>query len=204
MVFHRAILVASAIFLAPGMSAAALAGCGGCGFEAGPAAYAQPFYPEPAPVYAEPLAIPAPVPPPVAVAPAPLAVDHWDTGGCGTLGGCLGGFGGCGGGFGGCGSGLLGFNGCNCGRSIGYYPSPLYVVNQGPEYTGPGLMLPYGTYAPAAAYAPGINYPYVGPRYGYRGPGLYRYGAYRGARFAYGAHAYVHPRYYGARPRLYR
>ena len=52
MVFHRAILVASAIFLAPGMSAAALAGCGGCGFEAGPAAYAQPFYPEPAPVYA--------------------------------------------------------------------------------------------------------------------------------------------------------
>ena len=67
---------------------------------------------------------------------------------------------------------LLGFNGCNCGRSIGYYPSPLYVVNQGPEYSGPGLMLPYGTYAPGAAYAPGINYPYVGPRYGYRGPGF--------------------------------
>ncbi len=138
MVFHRAILVASAIFLAPGMSAAALAGCGGCGFEAGPAAYAQPFYPEPAPVYAEPLAIPAPVPPPVAVAPAPLAVDHWDTGGCGTLGGCLGGFGGCGGGFGGCGGGLLGFNGCNCGRSVGYYPSPLYVVESRTGIYRPG------------------------------------------------------------------
>ena len=36
-VFHRAILVASAMFFAAAMSPAALAGCGGCGFEAGPA-----------------------------------------------------------------------------------------------------------------------------------------------------------------------
>jgi hypothetical protein len=198
-VFHRAILVASAIFLAAGMSSAALAGCGGCGFEnAAPVAYPQP-------IYAQPIAIPAPVPPPVAVAPAPIAVDHWDTGGCGTLGGCFSGcgaFGGpaCGGGcgLGGC-SGFNNFSGCNCGRSVAYAPAPLYVVNQGPDYSGPGLVLPYGTYAPGAAYAPAINYPYVGPRYGYRAPGYYRYRAYRGPRFAYRARVYVRPR-----PYLYR
>jgi hypothetical protein len=48
----------------------------------------------------------------------------------------------------------------NCGVS------PLYVVNQGPVYTGPGLMQPYATYSPDTAYAPAANYPYV-PGYGY-------------------------------------
>ena len=116
MVFHRAILVASAIFLAAGMSAAAFAGCGGCGFEAGPAAYAQPVYPQPA--------------------PSTLSARYSGTRST-ARGGCSGAarrrslgygrmrdlrwmrrrlrFGGCGG----CG-GFLGFNGCNCGRSIGY------------------------------------------------------------------------------------
>jgi hypothetical protein len=203
-VFHRAILVASAIFFAAGMSPA-LADCGGCGFQAAaPAPYAPPVYAQPAPYYAQPLAIPAPVPPPMPVAPAPIAVDHWDTGGCGTLGGC---FGGCGA-FGGpsCGGGFgvgFGFGGCNCGRSVAYVPSPLYVVDQGPDYSGPGMMVPYGTYAPGAAYAPAINYPYVGPRYGYRRPGYYPYRAYRGPRYAFRAHVYVHPRY-RARPYLYR
>ena len=207
MVFHRAILVASAIFFAAAMSPAAFAGCGGCGFEAGPpAAYAPEVYAQPA--YAQPLAIPALVPLPVPVAPAPIAVDHWDTGGCGGFGGCFSGcglFGGpsCGGGCGLGGCGGLGFGGCNCGRSIGYTPSPLYVVDQGPDYSGPGLMVPYGTYAPGAAYAPAINYPYIGQRYGYRGPG-YRYGVYRGARFAYRANVYAHSRYYRARPYSYR
>jgi hypothetical protein len=203
-VFHRAILVASAIFFAAGMSPA-LADCGGCGFQgAAPAPYAPPVYAQPAPYYAQPLAIPAPVPPPMPVAPAPIAVDHWDTGGCGTLGGC---FGGCGA-FGGpsCGGGFgvgFGFGGCNCGRSVGYAPSPLYVVDQGPDYSGPGMMVPYGTYDPGAAYAPAINYPYVGPRYGYRRPGYYPYRAYRGPRYAFRAHVYLHPRY-RARPYLYR
>jgi hypothetical protein len=203
-VFHRAILVASAIFFAAGMSPA-LADCGGCGFQAAaPAPYAPPVYAQPAPYYAQPLAIPAPVPPPMPVAPAPIAVDHWDTGGCGTLGGC---FGGCGA-FGGpsCGGGFgvgFGFGGCNCGRSVGYASSPLYVVDQGPDYSGPGMMVPYGTYDPGAAYAPAINYPYVGPRYGYRRPGYYPYRAYRGPRYAFRAHVYVHPRY-RARPYLYR
>ena len=83
MSFHRVILVVSATLFAVGLSSAAFAGCGGCGFEA-PALYAPPVYAQPAPVYA----IPAPLPPPAVVAPAPIAVDHWDTGGCGTLGGC--------------------------------------------------------------------------------------------------------------------
>jgi hypothetical protein len=200
-VLYRSILAASAVFFAASMSPV-LAGCGGCGFGVGaPAAYAQPDYAQPAPIYAQPLAIPAPVPPPMAVAPAPLAVDHWDTGGCGTLGGCVGGCGA----FGGpsCGGGLFGFNGCNCGRSVAYAPSPLYIVDQGPDYSGPGMMVPYRTYAPGAAYAPAINYPYVGPRYGYRAPGYYRSRLYRGPRYAFRAHVYVHPRY-RARPYLYR
>ncbi len=195
MLFHRAILVASTTLFAVGLSSAALAGCGGCGFEA-PAASAPPVYAQPAPVYA----IPAPLPPPAVVAPAPIAVDHWDTGGCGTLGGCGGGCG-----FGGCGfNSFLGFNSCNCARAVGYAPSPLYVVNQGPEYTGPGLMVPFQSYSPGAAFAPAINYPYIGSRYGYRGPGYFPHAVYRGPRYAYGAHVYVHPRYYRARPYLYR
>ena len=40
-------------------------------------------------------------------------------------------------------------------------PSPLYVVNQGPEYSGPGLMVPYGTYSPATNLAAPRQYPYV-------------------------------------------
>lgn len=31
-------------------------------------------------------------------------------------------------------------------------PPPLYVVNQGPDFSGPGLMVPFGTY---------VHYPYV-------------------------------------------
>jgi PXPV repeat (3 copies) len=196
MPFHRAILVASATLFALVISPAAFAGCGGCGF--GPPVYAQPapVYVQPAPVYA----IPAPLPPPAAVAPAPIAVDHWDTGGCGTLGGCGGGCG-----FGGCGfNSFIGFNSCNCGRAVGYAPSPLYVVNQGPEYSGPGMMVPYQSYSPGAAFAPAINYPYVAPRYGYRGPGYFPHRFYRGPRYAFRARVYVHPRYFRARPYLYR
>jgi hypothetical protein len=214
MSLHRAILVASATLVVSFVSSAAFAGCGGCGFGA-PAVYAPaPVYAQPAPVYAQPAPIyAAPVPLPVAVAPAPIGVDHWDTGGCGTLGGCGGGcgaFGGplCGGGcgLGGCGgfNSFIGFNGCNCGRSVAYVPAPLYVVNQGPEYSGPGMMIPYRTYSPAAAFAPAINYPYIAHRYGYRRPAYYPHGVYRGPRFAYRAHVYVHPGYYRARPYLYR
>lgn len=40
-------------------------------------------------------------------------------------------------------------------------PSSLYVVNQGPEYSGPGLMVPYGTYSPATGLAAPGQYPYI-------------------------------------------
>jgi hypothetical protein len=94
-------------------------------------------------------------------------------GGCGGCGG--GGCGGFGAGFGGLGVGLGGFGvgcggggcgGCGgCSTTFGYHPvapSPLYVVNQGPEYSGPGLTVPFGTYSPATNVAAPGAYPYVG------------------------------------------
>jgi hypothetical protein len=53
--------------------------------------------------------------------------------------------------------------------------SPIYVVNQGPDYSGPGLMVPYPTWAPSAAYGPSFRYPYI-RGYGYRHRYAYGYG----------------------------
>ena len=178
MSLHRTLLVAFAALFATALSTAAFAGCGGCGF-----GYAAPVAYAPAPVYAggcggcglavtyaEPAPVPVvyaqggccggcggcggavavtyvqPVVEPVAVMPAPIAVDHWDVGG----------FGGCGG----------------CSRTFGYVQpaaAPMYVVNQGPEYSGPGLVVPYGSYSPATDLAAPEAYPYIGgPAYGDR------------------------------------
>jgi hypothetical protein len=59
-------------------------------------------------------------------------------------------------------------SGCGCGSHALAYaqptvvaPSPIYVVNQGPNYVGPGVMVPYRTYSRAAYYAPASDYPYV-------------------------------------------
>ena len=62
--------------------------------------------------------------------------------------------------------------GCGCHQSVFYagaayaepqiVPAPIYAVNQGPEYSGPGIMMPYRTWSPAVAAA--INYPYVSQR----------------------------------------
>ena len=46
--------------------------------------------------------------------------------------------------------------------------SPIYVVNQGPDFSGPGLMVPYRTWAPG--YGPAFRYSYIhgyGHRYAY-------------------------------------
>jgi hypothetical protein len=195
MLLHRASLIALTALIVGGVDAPSFADCGTCGPSA-PIVYAQPvqqppfapggcgrcgFAPYPPSIAYAPPAPPALMPAPVPVASAPIAVDHWDTGGygaCGGLGGLLGGFGGC--------------NGCGCRGAAAYAPSPLYVVNQGPQYSGPGLMVPYRTYSPAAALTPAINYPYVGLRYGYRWRGYY------GPRFAY-HRRYSHPRPYGYR-----
>jgi hypothetical protein len=114
-------------------------------------------------------------------------------GGCGG-GGC----GGCGGGgCGGCGGG--GCGGCGgCSSTFGYHPvapAPLYVVNQGPEYSGPGLMVPFGTYSPATNVAAPGAYPYVAGRgYGY-GPRYPR--PYYGSRYTYTGRYWGNPsRYY--------
>ena len=79
---------------------------------------------------------------PIGVAPSPIYVGPWDgSPGSGTWVGYCG----------------------TCGPIFfGYSPSPLYVVNQGPDYSGPALTIPFSTYSPKKAYVPAINYPYVG------------------------------------------
>lgn len=202
MSFFRVALFAVIGLSAAGASSVASAGCFGCGWgNPAPIAYA------PVPSWYGPA-----IAPPVPVAPAPIAVDHWDTAGfCGGYGFC-GGFAGCG--FGGCGA-FAGFAGCGfagcgafdgfgacggCGGALAYVPpvvpSPLYVVNQGPAYTGPGIMVPYRTYSPAAALAPAINYPYIGRRYARP---YYPRGVYYRRRVVYHTRP-VPPPYYGPRP----
>ncbi len=161
MSFHRATFAALAVMLTAGTTSVAF-GCCGTGFS-GPVVYATSGCGgcgAPAPIAYVP-----PPPPP----PPPVAVPMWGAG-------------------------------CGCGRGLVFAapalaptpvaPAPIYVVNQGPDYTGPGLMVPYRTWSPEAAYAPAINYPYV--------PAYHPY--YR-ARFAYHrAHAYGHPGFYGPMP----
>ena len=58
------------------------------------------------------------------------------------------------------------------------------MVDQGPDFAGPGIMEPYRTYAPPAEYAPPPAY----PPYGY---GMH-HAAYHGG---WAPHRYVRPRY---------
>jgi len=80
-------------------------------------------------------------------------------------------------------------------------PAPIYVVNQGPEYSGPGIMVPYHTWRPTPGYGPpGYHYAHYG--YGYRfhyGPRWgFRYGYRYGARpWGYGAHFAYHRPFIG-------
>ncbi len=210
MSFHRVMIAALAALFVTGTASVAMASCGGCGWGGlAPFAYAPaPLYVSGGcggcsslavtyapPVYAPPAFAPAPPP----IAPAPIAVDHWDTGGWSRCG-----WGGCGGIGCGCGS-------CGCGRGLLYgllaAPGPIYVVNQGPEYTGPGIMVPYHTYSPQAGFVAPSDYPYIsgrgygyGYRYGYgRGYGMRPYGL----RHAY-AHPYDHRTGYGSTPYWHR
>ena len=218
MSFHRTILVVFTAVFATALTSAAFAGCGGCGF-----GYAAPIVYAPAPVYtqgcggcgvavtyAQPViymqsgcggcgsavavTYAQPVVAAVPVMPSPIAVDHWDMGG-----------------FGGCGCGSCG----GCANSLAYAQpaaAPMYVVNQGPEYSGPGIMVPYHTYSPQQGFVAPYDYPYIsGPGYGYGH--RYGYGYHHGyahpyyhrtgQRFAYGEHGYVHPHHYGYGPTGY-
>jgi hypothetical protein len=182
MSFVRVVLVACGALLATAFSSAAFAGCcGGCGGCGGSYivgyTYA-PVMPVPPPV------VYAPMPAPIAIAPAPIAVDHWDTGGWGNSWGN-----GWGNSWGGC--------GCCCNRGLfangGFVtPGPVYIVNQGPQYSGPGLMVPSLGYAPGEGVAAPGAYPYIGryrqrAYYGYRPHAYYGYHPYR--------HRYYHSRY---------
>ena len=187
MLFHRTILVACSALFATVLSSAAFAQCGSCGGWGVSAAVAF----APAPVYSggcggcgsvavavqpvvevQPVVV-QPVVEAVPIVPAPIAVG-WSGGcGCGSCGGCSSTFG--------CQSAAV--------------PSPYYIVNQGPVYSGPGVMIPYGTYSPGTGLANPAAYPYVGgPGYGYGPrPGFghgprpgFGYGY--GARYGYGPH----------------
>jgi hypothetical protein len=213
MSFHRVIFVALATLFTVGMTSMASAGDFGWGYGAS-VGYAGAYggcgncgAPTAALVYAQPLA------------PAPIAVNtccggsawggtsYWGNGGgwssnwsgcCGSVswnvgcGNC--GYGGWGGGWG------AGWTPGRC--AVGCGASPLYMVNQGPYYSGPGLMQPYANYSPDTAYAPAANYPYV-PGYGYGpapvSPPYYSHLYYR-PHYAYRAPLYPHPRSYGPVP----
>jgi hypothetical protein len=90
-------------------------------------------------------------PNPVPIAPAPIYVGPWSGGWSLTPWSFGVGWGGWSG-WGGCGC-------CGCGAAA----SPLYVVDRGPDYTGPGVMVPFLTYTPT------IRFPHV--------PGCCEYGA---------------------------
>ncbi len=77
------------------------------------------------------------------------------------------------------------------------------MVNQGPDYTGPGIMVPYRDLFAAAAYASATNYPYV-PGYGYGAHQSYRLPrpVYRPHVVAYRERFYGHPHYYAPMPRM--
>jgi hypothetical protein len=113
----------------------------------------------------------------IAVAPDPIAVDHWDTNGFGDCRGPGDYFGACGG-FGRCGW-FSGPGPCGapvhcgvCGPRAGYRPapSPIYIVNQGPEYTGPGFFIPFKTYSPTTGLAAPRQFPYISARHVYHPP----------------------------------
>jgi hypothetical protein len=131
---------------------------------------------------------------PVAPTPPPVAVSAWSWG---TTWGA----------------------GCSCHRAAAYVyaatpaveltpiaPAPIYVVNQGPDYTGPGIVVPFHTWTPASSYVVRGSYPRF-RSYGFRGYGFgyrrwgYRYGWRRpfvapGFRVSYGPRFYGHPFYH--------
>lgn len=192
---HRVLLVALATMFTAGVTSAALAccdwggpapigyqwggGCGGCGAAFAPVIYAAPVIgtgcggcAAPVATYAEPV-----------VPPLVTPTVGWGRGcGCSACGGC----------------------------GVGYAtpaiepmpiaPSAMYVVNQGPDYTGPGIMVPYRVYGPDAGAAPPPAYSYVaGQAYPARYP-LNPYYAGAGPTIPYRERAYYHhpyPRYAG-------
>ncbi|MGB6534804.1 MAG: hypothetical protein WBF58_02455 [Xanthobacteraceae bacterium] len=90
---------------------------------------------------------------------------------------------------------------CSCRGLFGYTagaeltpiaPAPIYVVNQGPDYTGPGIMVPYRTWT--RPYLSGYRYGYGRLHYRHYGYGRFHYRHY-GHRFGvHRAHIVYHAR----------
>lgn len=172
MSFPRAFAIVFTLLVCPSLTSVALAAdLGAMGPPAGrvfPSAACGGLCGSPPPVlYRAPLPVGA-----IPVAPDPIAVDHWDTNGFGDcrfpgdyFGACAS-FGRCGwfSGPGACG----GPASCGvCGRPAVAYrpaPSPIYIVNQGPEYSGPGFFIPFKTYSPTTGLAAPRQFPYISAR----------------------------------------
>ena len=140
-------------------------GCGGgCGAVAyAPIVYAQPIAPAHIYVNSGCGNCGVPVSPccaaPVVQAPTPI------------FGGWGGGCGGCAAPIASCCAAPVPVAPC-CGIPAVYAaPAPVYMVDQGPDFTGPGIMEPYRTYAPPAQYAPPPGY----PPYGYGNHAAYHH-----------------------------
>src|ERR1700721_1421203 len=141
MSFQRSILVAIATMITVGMTQVAFAGCCDWGGQA-PVAYAQTGCGGCGAVAYAPIIYATPI------APQPIAVG---CGNCGAPVTC-------------CEPSVAASyaapvaqcGGGNCGVPAVYTtPAPLYVVNQGPAFEGPGVMVPFHSYAPPAEYASG-------------------------------------------------
>jgi hypothetical protein len=176
MSLQRAFALAFALLVCPSLTAAAFAGCDGCGPPPRPA-LAAPLLPSPAFArgpcgmpcaahYRRALPELSPLEP-VAVAPAPVAVDHWDTNGFGDCRYPGDYFGACGG-FAGCGPGPCGIPApcVACRPPMAHRAGPsLYIVNQGPEYSGPNFMISFKTYTPTTGLAAPRQFPYISARH---------------------------------------
>lgn len=180
MSLQRVFAVAFVLLVSPILTAGAFAGCNGCGPPPGPALAPLPgpaFTSGPCGVHCVApygRALPALSPmEPVAVAAAPVAVDHSDTNGFGDCRGPGDYFGACGG-FAGCGPGPCGALppciGCRH-PVVAYRPGPgVYIVNQGPEYSGPNFFVPFKTYTPTTGLAAPSQFPYISARHVYHPP----------------------------------
>lgn len=95
------------------------------------------------------------------IQPQPIAVDHWDRGGYSACGGC-GAWMGCGG----CAS-WHGCGGCASWHHRHHHHVahvPIYLVDLGPDFTGPGIMEAYRYWSPTAGAANPAEFPYIAGR----------------------------------------
>ena len=54
---------------------------------------------------------------------------------------------------------------------VAYRPGPgVYIVNQGPEYSGPKFFVTFKTYTPTTGLAAPSQFPYISARHVYRPP----------------------------------